>query len=571
MTYMAHGSLTKKMIGRRPYYYLRFTRRVNGKPKVVRTIYLGPVERILAAVQRQRMGQPPKRVVLAEFGAVAAVWNLIQQTGLIELIDAHVPKRDQGLSVGQYLAIAVVNRVVCPKSKRKIGPWAAKTILPRLIPGLVPRKLTSQRFWDHMDRVSEQAIEAIETDLARRLVEHFGINLNCLAFDATNFFTFIDTRNTKASLAQRGHNKNGRTDLRQISLALLVSADFHVPLFHETYAGNRADAVEFRSALDKLRRRQEEFTTQCQDITFVFDKGNNSAEGFETLDQTPFHFVGSLCPTQHPDLLEIPLDQFQPLQGPRLAQVSAYRTTKEVFGAVRTIVVTFNDNLYTAQLTTLTEQIAKARGQLDALQRRLARHRHGLSKGKRPTLAGTQNQVKTILKARHLKEVLDAEVFQQDGHVGLTYRVNRRGIERLGATLFGKTILFSDQSKWADEQIVLAYRGQYRVENAFRTMKDPHFVTFSPGFHWTDQKIRVHAFYCVLALTMVSLLQRQLHQQGLDISIAAALESLADIKEVALFYNRSAKNPLVNVQLTERDELQNQLFEALDLQRFLVS
>ena len=70
---------------------------------------------------------------------------------------------------------------------------------------------------------------------------------------------------------------------------------------------------------------------------------------------------------------------------------------------------------------------------------------------------------------------------------------------------------------------------------------------------------------------MVSLLQRQLHQQGLDISIAAALESLADIKEVALFYNRSAKNPLVNVQLTERDELQNQLFEALDLQRFLVS
>jgi transposase len=565
---MAHGSLTKKLIHGKPYYYLRFTKRVDGKPKVVRTIYLGKAEEILAAVEKHRAGSRPKRIVLAEFGAVATVWSLIHQTGLIELIDAYIPKRAQGLSVGQYLAIAVVNRVVCPRSKRKIGAWAAKTVLPRLIQGLAPKKLTSQRFWDHMDRVSAEAIEAIETNLARRLVEQFDIDLNCLAFDATNFFTFINTRNTKADLAQRGHNKNGRCDLRQISLALLVSTDFHVPLFHETYAGNRPDAVEFRSALGKLQQRQEEFTRQCREITLVFDKGNNSAEGFEMLGGTEFHFVGSLSPTQHPDLLAIPLEQFHALGGPRLEQVSAYRTRKEVFGSERTIVVTFNDNLYTAQLTTLTEQIGKARRQLDALQRRLTRHRSGKSKGKRPTRAGTQNQVKAILKARHMKEVLDVRVFEKNGHVSLTYRVNQRSINRLCSTLFGKTIIFSDNAAWSDEQIVLAYRGQYRVENAFRTMKDPHFVSFSPGFHWTDQKIRVHAFYCVLALTMVSLLQRQLHEQGIDISVSEALESLGDIKEVALFHNRSRKNPLVTVELTERDELQNQLYDALHLKQF---
>jgi len=219
---MASGSLTKKVIHGRPYYYLRFTKRVNGKPKVVRTIYLGRVEDILAAVEKRKKGDPPKRIVLADFGAVAAVWSLIKQTGLIELIDAHVPKRSQGPSVGEYLAVAVVNRVVCPKSKRKIGAWFAKTILPRLT-SIRPRQLTSQRFWDHMDRISLEAIEAIETQLAKRLVEQFHIDLNCLAFDATNFFTFINTRNTKADVAQRGHNKNGRCDLRQVSLALLVS------------------------------------------------------------------------------------------------------------------------------------------------------------------------------------------------------------------------------------------------------------------------------------------------------------------------------------------------------------
>jgi len=224
-------------------------------------------------------------------------------------------------------------------------------------------------------------------------------------------------------------------------------------------------------------------------------------------------------------LLAVALDQVHSLRGPRLEQVSAYRTRKEVFGVERTIVVTFNDNLYTAQVTTLTEQITKARRQLDALQRRLARHRKGKSKGKRPTRAGTRNQVKAILKARHLKDPLDVRVFEKDAHVGLTYRVNQRGIDRLCSTLFGKTIVFSDNAAWSDEQIVLA-------------------------------------------LTMVSLLQRQLHQQGIDISISEALESLGDLKEVALFYNRSRKNPLVTVELTEPDELQSQLYDALDLKQF---
>jgi hypothetical protein len=38
-------------------------------------------------------------------------------------------------------------------------------------------------------------------------------------------------------------------------------------------------------------------------------------------------------------------------------------------------------------------------------------------------------------------------------------------------------------------------------------MKNPHFLGWSPMFHWTDSKIRVHAFYCVSALTLTSLSQ----------------------------------------------------------------
>src|SRR2546426_7785499 len=48
------------------------------------------------------------------------------------------------------------------------------------------------------------------------------------------------------------------------------------------------------------------YTTLFRSITLVFDKGNNSEEACDTLADTPFHFVGSLVPTQHSDLLAVP-------------------------------------------------------------------------------------------------------------------------------------------------------------------------------------------------------------------------------------------------------------------------
>ena len=81
----------------------------------------------------------------------------------------------------------------------------------------------------------------------------------------------------------------------------------------------------------------------------------------------------------------------------------------------------------------------------------------------------------------------------------MSYRTDTAALGRLMRTQLGKTILFTDNEDWTDEEIVLGYRAQHHIESAFRDMKNPHFLGWSPMFHWTDSKIRVHAFYCVLA------------------------------------------------------------------------
>ena len=560
------ASLTKKIIRGKPYYYLRESQRVNGKPKIVSTIYLGPPQRLLDRLLRPE----PAKVALTEFGASAAVFALAQAFAVVATIDRHVPKRGaQGPSVGEYLLVAALNRCIAPCSKAQIGDWYAKTALRRLLP-LAAGQLTSQRFWDNMARVTPEHIAAIEHDLARTAVARFGLDLRCLLFDATNFFTFLDSFNDRATLPQRGHSKEGRDNLRLLGLALLVTADGEVPLFHHTYAGNQHDAVTFKSVAEALLARCRALTQGASDITLVFDKGNNSADTLAIVGASPVHFVGSLVPTQHQDLLGISRKAMRRLDTTQLPAVWAYRTRKVVFGVERTILCTFNHELFEAQTRTLAREIRKRKRKLQKLKTRLKRRQPG-SRGKAPTVEGVQKQVKEIVRGRHMADLFTVTVRQSRHRLPrLAVRFREKAYRHLAATLLGKTIIFTDRTDWSDEQIVLGYRAQYHVEADFRRLKDPHYLTFRPTFHWTDQKLRVHAFYCVLALMLLNLLRRQLAQAGIPLSVVKMMDLLADIREVTLLYPAppGSKKAFTRTVLSDMDPTQRKIIDVLGLERY---
>src|SRR4030067_1109836 len=180
-------------------------------------------------------------------------------------------------------------------------------------------------------------IARIEETLAQRLIEHFRVDLRTLLFDATNFETFIDTQ-TKSELAQRGHAKSKRMDLRILGLALLVSTDFHVPLLSHLYPGNQNDASMFGRVTETLVSRYRQFAKDCEHITLVFDGGDTSQDIILKVDQRGYHFITSLTLTHHKDLLQVPLRKFGSFAQPRLKGIRAYRTTKEIWGQGRTVV-----------------------------------------------------------------------------------------------------------------------------------------------------------------------------------------------------------------------------------------
>ena len=96
----------------------------------------------------------------------------------------------------------------------------------------------------------------------------------------------------------------------------------------------------------------------------------------------------------------------------------------------------------------------------------------------------------------------------------------------------GKRILCTDNDSWSDQEIILASRAQHHVERAFKQMKNPHWVSFSPAFH-SDQKLRVHVF---LALLLSSLLQRKAAHGGHPLTIEHLLAELSGVTEVVNLY-----------------------------------
>ena len=134
--------------------------------------------------------------------------------------------------------------------------------------------------------------------------------------------------------------------------------------------------------------------------------------------------------------------------------------------------------------------------------------------------------------------------------------------------LFGKRILFTDHDDWAVVDVVAGYRSQSDVENDFRQMKDPHVVSFSPMFHWTDNNIRVHAFYCVLALTVARLMRREAANAGMPMSVRELLDTLAGIQETVLLYPSTGGRPKARRMLTETDPTQQRLYDLFGLDAY---
>ncbi len=221
------ASLVARRKGNQLYYYVVESARVEGKPRIVHQAYLGTADKVVALV-KDRTAPVPLSAASRDFGLPGALWLAAEQTGLFGLLETLWPASRSGPSPARYLLLAAIHTHLSTGA----GPsrdWYGKTIL-HSIWGIPPERFTSQAFWDAFEKILPEHLDPLATgdddplDRAQlRLLDLWNgkqmVSRRLLAYDTTNFYTYIASHNTRNEVAQRGHNKQGRHNLHQVGLS----------------------------------------------------------------------------------------------------------------------------------------------------------------------------------------------------------------------------------------------------------------------------------------------------------------------------------------------------------------
>jgi len=549
------------------YWYIVESRRVGGKPRPIVLAYLGKADGLL-----KRLQGITDSVKLKSYshGLVGALLEISSKLNIAEIINKYTyskrlytsekPLRNN-LTAGITLLLAAIGRIAMPTSKRGWADWAKTTSLAYLL-RLNLSKIDSQHFWDLMDAIPEDAICKIEESILKEVFKIYNIETDSLFFDSTNFFTYIDSANTRSEIALRGKNKQKRNDLRQVGLALVVTKDDMIPLFHLTYEGNLNDSTVFKKVISVVVKRMDELGLDLKKHTIVFDRGNNSKNNLEILESLKLFYVGALTAYHHPSIIEDAYENFESVIIGE-AVIKAHRQRKIIWEKDRTVVVFVSDKLKAGQIRGIYQSLGKAEKKLKELQASLVSP--GAKKRKKDKLEKT---IATLLKEQYIKNIIDFSLAETEKErFVLEFCINHEKLKRVEEDL-GFRIIMTNRHDWDTVSIIKAYHGQSNVENAFKNLKNPYHLSVKPQFHWTDQKVRVHFFICVLGYLLKAIVWRKA-KTGAQFSgtLDSLLDALGNIRLAAILEESKTRGAVKAIyKLEEISESENRLIQALDIE-----
>lgn len=472
--------LVWKTIGGKKRLIMRWNKRINGKPKVIKEVYIGNMENLA------RMIENPLSSVEAYslgFGITASVLKVEKEIGLTEIINSSLGHRDNGLSPGDYALIFIMNRLSDPRSKNGIKEWMKNDFASTLYRGV-----TAQGFWNVMDRFSDEDIKNIKDKIRERLIS-LGYDHSKLFVDGSNFYTFMEEND----MAKKGHNKKHRLYLNQISYYIAANYDY-IPFASDSYTGNIPDVRTFGMIVDNIP----------EDAILIFDRGYNSKRNIDLIQNR--RYIGALVQSDHLDLMAMPV-----------GKDSFIETSKIVYGREHRIIIYHSSKLEKMQ----TAEFMKHFNRVYRRVRSIIESGDSDSIEKASFYLEGENLHETILLPS-----LEINKKRMDEHL----------------SMMGKNSLFTNIKDMEPEELIELYKKRNRVEHCFRVISIRDLA--SPVYHWTPQKIKVHMFFSYLAYLFLALIYHKIKTVDETVSLTSVQDILAQVRLQYLISGKDVKKKL---------------------------
>ncbi len=533
------------------YFCLGENKKINGKSVRVKEIYLGTADKVYELIYSKR---DLEKINTYEYGLTIALLQAIQEFDLYKILKEILPFKIRGVPASIIVIIILLNKIINPKSKNSLNKWYKSSVICKILP-LNADKLSSQFFFDCLQELNQKRISRIEYRLAKNVkkVE----NLDSILCDMTKIETYIQEHEGNI-LPQRG-----RGSRRSINVALMITRNNSIPLFHISYPGNVNDVTEFAEVVKLLEKRCTFLTNHGKErITIMIDKGNNNDTNINGLEDAGYYFIGRLRPSSYEELLAKPLSEFKDKYDGK-QNIISYSILKEIYGRKRKLVIKFNKESFDKSYEEYMELIERRKKEIKDFQNNVnysLKHGNNRSKSHWENKKNVEKGIERILNKNPTENLFNYTLTQNNIKIDVEINLNKEVYDKR-MNLMGKYILFTNRMRWNHNKIIKAFLDQYLIENQYKTLKGDR-IKIEPLNHWTDDSIRADIFLSILSLQIMNLFLMKVRKKRIKLSNNQVLDILEQVK-VSYYKLKESEHEfdLVN-EMNEKEKL---LYNKLNL------
>ena len=397
--------------------------------------------------------------------------------------------------------VAIVGKLVCPGSERRIYQWYKDMSPLRELMG--PRRVPRNDVYEIADQLIFQAAN-IEKGLRSISTNLFSAPDSLLLYDLTN--TYIEGSAKFASaLAQRGKSKEKRSDCPLITLALGIDSCGFVA-FSQIYPGNQSEPETLADVLTKLKAaRVEQWGDPDARPTLIMDRGIATTDNVTLIKKQKYPYIiieRRALEKQYRDDFAQHKETFDRIfdvsdspvyvkripwgSGSRVLCISEGRDAKE-----------------TAIDTTQEARFLVAVGKVStAIEKRTLRD--PMKVGER--LGRLKNRFS------HMSQYYTISVSSDEAGTVSGLQLVKKPDREARKDLTGCYVIETSDPELSASETWHQYMKLTRVEEAFRALKSR--LGLRPIFHQHESRMKAHLFITLLAYHILNAIEHTLRQNG---------------------------------------------------------
>ena len=461
-------------------------------------------------------------------GALPVLYALLEVLEVREIINRHCPTQAE-VDHGTVAIVLILNRLNAPRPLYRVAAWLAQTVLVYSL-DVEAAKFNDDRLARTLDALSEHA-QAIWQAVVHQAYVKAEIDLSVIFYDLSAFIAHGEYKDS--DYLDFGFAHNTPMNKRKFKMGLNTTADGNLPVDYKLWPGCTADKATVQENMARLARLLKRHHWSVGETLMIGDRANLNDELALSYQDHNLSYLAGLQTQKkcHRQLLvSIPEKQFYSQlltdeKGPQgyWGRLCTIQFKHEGRQTTHRGLVVLSGPMRTA--------IRRSRAaNLHALRQELSDVKAKIGQPYYRSIKCVQRRANTRLKNSPVGKLMRAEAYlDEHDQVRLRWWVDRSALWRAMQS-DGRYLLVTNDWNLSPQEMLALYRQKDGGEKCFTVAKSD--LRVSPIYLHKDRRIEAMLLVNMLALLTYSLLERQAHKNGLQLTTRRIIEKLSALQVV---------------------------------------